>query len=90
LILQRHNLLFGRGPAAKLQSIHWRNDDHFKDEDRFMFTNICYALGNMGPAAKDDLPALKQALRLRQQNAPAQEAILRIEEKPVPTYREYK
>jgi Protein of unknown function (DUF2961)/HEAT repeats len=78
------------GPAAKVAVNPLAERLSLKDEDRFVLTNICYALGDMGPAAKDALPALKQALGLRRQNAPAQEAILRIEEKPVPTYREYK
>jgi HEAT repeat protein len=84
------NTFGAMGPAAKTAVNPLAERLSLKDEDRFVLTNICYALGDMGPAAKDALPALKQALGLRRQNAPAQEAILRIEEKPVPTYREYK
>src|SRR5580658_2888385 len=55
-------------------------------EEGFVLTSVAYALGDIGPAAKDALPALRQVLEKRRVGAAAQEAILKIEGKPVPTY----
>jgi Protein of unknown function (DUF2961)/HEAT repeats len=57
-----------------------------KDEEGFVLTSIAYALGDIGPAAKDALPALRQVLAKRRVGGAAEEAILKIEGKPVPTY----
>jgi hypothetical protein len=43
-------------------------------------------LGDIGPAAKSALPALRQVLEKRRVGAASQEAILKIEGKPVPMY----
>jgi hypothetical protein len=56
-----------------------------KDEG-FVLASVSYALGDIGPDAKDALPALEQVLRMRRVGSAAQEAILKIEGKPVPTY----
>jgi hypothetical protein len=42
--------------------------------------------GDIGPAAKEAIPAHQQALETRRVDAAARAAILRIEGKPVPTY----
>jgi HEAT repeat protein len=55
-------------------------------EAGFVLTSVAYALGDIGPAAKDALPALRQVLEKRRVGSAAQEAILKIEGKPVPTY----
>jgi hypothetical protein len=57
-----------------------------KDEEGFVLTSVAYALGDIGPAAKDALPALRQVLAKRRVGGAAEEAILKIEGKPVPTY----
>lgn len=57
-----------------------------KNEDGFVLTSTAYALGKIGPSAKDALPALRQIVDTRRLGAAAQEAILRIEGKPVPVY----
>jgi hypothetical protein len=49
--------------------------------------SVIYALGNMGPGATAAIPALKEMARRPRLAYPAQEAILQIEGKPVPTYR---
>ncbi len=55
------------------------------DEDGFVVTSVAAALGEIGPLAKEAIPALQQVLTKRRVPA-AQEAILKIEGKPVPTY----
>jgi HEAT repeat protein len=57
-----------------------------KDEDGFVLTSVAYALGDIGPAAKSALPELRQVLEKRRVGAASQEAILKIEGKPVPMY----
>jgi D-arabinan exo alpha-(1,3)/(1,5)-arabinofuranosidase (non-reducing end) len=57
-----------------------------KDEEGFVLTSVAYALGDIGPVAKDALPALHQVLEKRRVGGAAEEAILKIEGKPVPTY----
>jgi hypothetical protein len=52
----------------------------------FVLGSIAYALGDIGPAAKDALPALQQVLMQRRVESAAAEAILKIEGKPVPEY----
>lgn len=56
-----------------------------KDEG-FVLASVAYALGDIGPAAKDALPALQQVLTQRRVGSAAAEAILKIEGKPVPEY----
>jgi hypothetical protein len=58
------------------------------NEDGFVATSIAYALGDIGPVAQDALPALTQVLDKRRVGAAAQEAILKIEGKPVPVYHQ--
>ena len=57
-----------------------------KDEDGFVLARTAAALGRLGPNAKDALPALKHAVEMHRLSASAQQAILEIERKPVPTY----
>lgn len=57
-----------------------------KNEDGMVLVSTAYALGNIGPPAKDALPALHQIIDTRRLGSAAQEAILRIEGKPVPVY----
>jgi hypothetical protein len=57
-----------------------------KDEQGLVLGSVATALGDIGPDAKDALPALQQVLKMRRVGSAAQEAILRIEGKPVPTW----
>jgi Protein of unknown function (DUF2961)/HEAT repeats len=56
------------------------------DEHGFVLASVAYALGDLGSSATDALPALRQALSIRRVGPAAQEAILKIEGKPVPLY----
>jgi hypothetical protein len=55
-------------------------------EDGFVRGNAAQALGEIGPAAKSALPVLNEAVGKRRVGAAAEEAILKIEGKPVPSY----
>ena len=57
-------------------------------EQGFVRMSAAYALGDIGPGARDALPVLRQAIVLRRIGAAAQEAILRIDGKPVSVYHE--
>jgi HEAT repeat protein len=57
-----------------------------KDEQGLVLNSIATALGDIGPEAKDALPALQQALAMHRISSAAQEAILKIEGKPVPMW----
>jgi HEAT repeat protein len=52
----------------------------------FVLASVAYALGDIGPAARDALPVLQQVLQQRRVGSAAQEAILKIQGKPVPIY----
>ncbi len=54
-------------------------------ESNFVFDSVIYALGNIGRDAAAAIPALQEMARRPRLTAPAQEAILEIEGKPVPT-----
>ena len=55
-----------------------------KREEGFVLTSIASALGDIG--SPDALPALKKVLEMRRVGAAAEEAMLKIQGKPVPTY----
>jgi hypothetical protein len=55
-------------------------------ESNFVFDSVIYALGDIGPDAAAAIPALKEMARRPRLAYPAEEAILEIEGKPVPTY----
>jgi hypothetical protein len=57
-----------------------------RDERGFVLISVAYALGDLGPYATEALPALQQVRAIRRAGAAAQEAILKIEGKPVPLY----
>jgi HEAT repeat protein len=57
-----------------------------KDEDGLVASEAAAALGNMGPAAKEALPALEKAVQDRRVGATGEEAILKVQGKPVPTW----
>jgi len=74
------------GPAAKnaVPALGQRLLE--KHEQGFVLTSVASALGDIGTAATDALPALQQVLNMRRVGAAAEEAILKIQGKPVPTY----
>jgi hypothetical protein len=55
-------------------------------ESNFVFDSVIYALGDIGPDAAAAIPALQEMARRPRLAYPAEEAILEIEGKPVPTY----
>lgn len=69
--------------AAVPPLIHHLAADH---ESNFVFDSLIYALGDIGRGAAAAIPALQEMARRPRLRAPAQEAILEIEGKPVPTY----
>jgi HEAT repeat protein len=73
------------GPGAQVAVKSLAEKLLTKDEG-FVLGSVAYALGDIGPNAKDALPALEQVLKMRRVGSAAQEAILKIEGKPVPTY----
>lgn len=75
------------GPAARAAVGPLADKLLAKAERGAVLTSVALALGNMGPAAKDALPALEQALKMRRGGISVQEAILKIEGKPVQTWR---
>ena len=74
------------GPAAQAAVPALAERLLVKEEEGFVLTSVAYALGDIGPAAKSALPALRQVLEKRRVGAASQEAILKIEGKPVPMY----
>jgi len=75
------------GPAAR-DAVHPLADRLLtKGEPVFVLRSVAAALGDIGPDAKDALPALQEALKMLRVTYTAEEAILKIEGKPVPTWR---
>ena len=52
----------------------------------YVLRSAAAALGDIGPAASSALPALEHAMKMHRVSATAQEAILKINRKPVPTW----
>jgi hypothetical protein len=61
-------------------------EDTLKDKDGIVRTRAAFALGDIGPDAHDAIPLLQQTHGGGRLSAAAQEAILKIEGKPVPMY----
>jgi hypothetical protein len=74
------------GPGARDAVMALAQHLLLKKEDGFVLNSVAYALGNIGPAAKEALPALQKALEMGRAHAPVQEAMLKIQGKPVPSY----
>jgi len=74
------------GPAARAAVQPLAERLLAKDEQGLVLSSIATALGDIGLQAKDALPALQQALKMHRGGAAVQEAILKIEGKPVPTW----
>jgi hypothetical protein len=74
------------GPAASA-AVHPLADSLLaKDQPVFVMRSIAAALGDIGAAAHDAIPALTQATKMIRVSYTAEEAILKIEGKPVPTW----
>jgi hypothetical protein len=74
------------GPAAKPAVASMVERLQLVNEEGFVKASLAYALGDMGPAAKDAVVVLKQLLQKRRVGGAAEEAILKIEGKPVRSY----
>jgi hypothetical protein len=55
-------------------------------EVAYVLRSVANALGEIGPAAASALPALQQAMKMHRVTATAEEAILKINKKPVPAW----
>jgi HEAT repeat protein len=75
------------GPAARSAVGPMAERLLARDEQGLVLSSIATALGDIGPEAKEAIPALQQAIATHRISAAGQEAILRIEGKPVPTWR---
>jgi len=80
------NALGATGPAARAVVHPLAERLRAKDEQGLVLASAATALGDIGPDAKDALPALQQVLKKRRIGSAAQEAVLKIEGKPVPTW----
>ena len=80
------NALGAIGPAARAAVHPLAERLMAKDEQGLVLGSVATALGDIGPDAKGALPALQQVLKLRRVGSAAQEAILKIEGKPVPVW----
>ena len=74
------------GPAARAAVPALIQRLAAQNESNFVFDSVIYALGNIGPGAAAAIPALKEMARRPRLAYPAEEALLEIEGKPVPTY----
>jgi HEAT repeat protein len=75
----------GSSARAAVQPL---SDLLFEAGHRDVRVSAATALGDIGPDAKSALPALEQTVKARSAGPAAQEAILRIQGKPVPTWWE--
>jgi hypothetical protein len=81
------NAIGAIGPAAKSAVRALAEGLAAKGETVFVLRAEASALGDIGPDAREAIPALRQTLKLLRVAWAAEEAILKIEGKPVPTWR---
>jgi hypothetical protein len=74
------------GPGARSASQVLAHRLLVQGEEMAVLRSVAAALGDIGPEAKDALPALQQAAQMVRLGPTAQEAILKIEGKPVPVW----
>jgi hypothetical protein len=74
------------GPAAKAAVPALSARLLTAGEEVYVLRSISTALGSIGPDASSALPALQQTLKIPRVTYAAQEAILRINKQPVPTW----
>ncbi len=80
------NAIGAIGPAAKAAVRPLAEGLGVRDETVFVLRAMAAALGDMGAEAGEALPALREALKILRVRWTAEEAILKIEGKPVPTW----
>jgi len=78
--------LGGVGPAARNAVEPLSQRLAAVGEVAYVLRSVAAALGDIGPAAKSAVPALEQAMKMHRVSATAEEAILKINGKPVPTW----
>jgi D-arabinan exo alpha-(1,3)/(1,5)-arabinofuranosidase (non-reducing end) len=74
------------GPAAKAAVQPLVKRLMVQNEEAYVLESVVAALGDMGPEAKPALPALREARSRYRVTATIDEAILKIEGKPVPSW----
>jgi len=74
------------GPSAKSAAHALGERLLASGEQTYVLRSVATALGDIGPDAAAALPALQQALKIHRVTASAEEAILRINNQPVPTW----
>ena len=74
------------GPAAQAAVPELTTQLLVKGEVTYVLRSIAAALGEMGPAAESAIPALQEVMRTHRVAATAEEAILKITKKPVPSW----
>ncbi len=74
------------GPAAKAAVSALSERLLVADEVIYVLRSDATALGNIGPDAATALPALREVLKITRVTATAEEAILKINKQPVPTW----
>jgi hypothetical protein len=80
------NAIGAIGPAAKAAVRPLADGLLVKGETVFVLRAMASALGDIGADAREALPALRQTLKLLRVSWAAEEAILKIEGKPVPSW----
>jgi hypothetical protein len=74
------------GPGAKAAVQGLSNRLLTTGETIYVLRSVAAALGDIGPDARSALPALQEAKKIHRVSATAQEAILKIRNKPVPSW----
>jgi HEAT repeat protein len=74
------------GPAAEAAVEALTERLLITDDQAYVLRSMASALGNIGPAAATALPALQQTLKLHRVVYAAREAILKINQQPVPVW----
>ena len=74
------------GPSAKAAVEALTDRLLITDDQAYVLRSMASALGNIGPAAASALPALQQTLKLHRVVYTAREAILKINQQPVPVW----
>jgi hypothetical protein len=74
------------GPAARAAVSPLAVRLRARDEQVMVLRSVAAALGNIGPDARDALPALRETLHQLRVSYTVEAAILKIEGKPVPTW----
>jgi HEAT repeat protein len=74
------------GPSAKAAVEALTERLLVTNDQAYVLRSMASALGNIGPAAASALPALQQTLKLHRVVYTAREAILKVNQQPVPVW----